>query len=257
MSHSRLLEGRTALITGAGAGLGLGVAGALAAAGANVVLAVRRREVGEAALAAIAPEGGRGLVAIADVAVPAQIQAAVEQAVAAFGGLDIAIHNANSPLAAMPLALEQASDADLEGQGTVAHLGGYALAHAAYPHLKRSGRGRFIMLASSFGMHGAGFNPIYAALKGGDCGFAKALAREWGPDRINVYAVAPSSRTPSSDAFFEANPALRDRYLANFPLGRIGDPRSDLGPAFVALCSDQFGYVTGQTIRVDGGLYTG
>jgi 3-oxoacyl-[acyl-carrier protein] reductase len=256
MSDHRILEGRTALITGAGQGIGLGIAEAMAAAGANVVLAVRRKEAGEAALASIREAGGQGLVAIADASSLEQMQAAVALAVDRYGGLDIAVHNANNPASAMPIALEAVSDADWEAQSSVAHRGAFILAKTAYPQLKKSGHGRYILFASAFGLHGAAMNPIYAALKGADRGFVKALAREWGPDGIGVLAIAPSAATPPVEVFFAQYPEIRDKYLANFPLGRLGDPRADIGEAVVALCSDRCGYITGHTVPVDGGLYT-
>ncbi len=252
----KILEGRTALITGAGQGIGLGIAEAMAAAGANVVLAVRRREVGEAALEKIRAEGGQGLVAIADAASMEQMQAAVDLTVATFGGLDIAIHNANNPSSALPIALEAVTDEDWQAQSSVAHGGAFVLAKAAYPHLKKSGHGRYILLASAFGLHGAGMNPIYSALKGADRGFVKALAREWGPDLINVLAIVPAAATPPTEVFFNQFPEIRDKYLANFPLGRMGRPREDIGEGVVALCSDRYGYINGQTVPMDGGLFT-
>lgn len=251
-----ILQGRTALITGAGAGLGQGIAEAMAAAGAHVVLAVRRRDVGEAALEKILNEGGSGIVAVADATSLEQMQAAADLAVATFGSLDIVVHNANNAASAMPIALEAVTDEDWHSQARVAHGGAFILAKVAYPYLKRSGHGRFILLASAFGLHGAGMNPVYAALKGADRGFVKALAREWGPDQISVHAVAPSAATPPTEVFFNQYPQIRDKYLANFCMGRMGRPREDVGEAVVALCSDRFGYVTAQTIGVDGGLYT-
>jgi NAD(P)-dependent dehydrogenase (short-subunit alcohol dehydrogenase family) len=252
----KILQGRTAIITGAGAGIGQGIAEAMAAAGANVVLAVRRREAGEAVLERIRQEGGSGVVAIADAASMEQMQAAVELAVASFGGLDIAVHNANNPASAMPIALEAVGDEDWHAQASVAHGGAFILAKAAYAHLKQSGHGRYILLASAFGLHGAAMNPIYSALKGGDRGFVKALAREWGPDQIGVLGIAPAAATPPTKIFFNQYPQIRDQYLANFPLGRMGRPREDIGEAVVALCSDRYAYITGQTVPVDGGLFT-
>ena len=257
MNSYKILEGRTALITAAGQGIGQGIAEALAAAGVNVVIAVRRRDAGEAVLEGIRKEGGQGIVAIADAASMEQTQAAVELAVATFGGLDIVVNNAfNTAAGALPMALEGITDADWHAQASVAHGSAFTLAKAAHPHLKMSGHGRYIQNASCFGMHGAGMNPILATLKGCDRGFVKALAREWGPDGIVVLGIAPAAATPPTVTFFSQNPAIRDSYLANFPLGHMGRPREDIGESVVALCSDRYGYITGQTIPVDGGLYT-
>lgn len=256
MTGNTLLNGRTALITGAGQGIGLGIAQALASAGARIVLAVRRRDAGDAALERIRSVGGDGLVVVADVTSAEQMNAAVDEAVRAFGGLDIAIHNANNPVSAMPIALDAVTDADWSAQAAVAHDGAFLLAKAAHPHLKASGNGCCILLLSAFGLHGAGMNPVYAALKGGDRGFVKALAREWGRDGIRVMGVAPAALTAPAEVFFNQHREIRDSYLANFPLGRMGRPTEDIGGAVTALCSDLCGYVTGQTLVVDGGLFT-
>jgi len=256
MSTHRTLEGRTVLITGAGAGIGEGTALAMADAGANLVLVVRRQAQGDALKARIEAGGGKALVTIADAAYHEQMAAAVDAAVATFGGLDIAIHNANNPASAMPIALEAITDDDWHAQARVAHGGAFILAQVVYPHLKRSGYGRYILLASAFGLHGAAMNPVYSALKGGDRGFVKSLAREWGRDRIGVLAVAPAAVTPPAETFFSQYPEVRDQYLANFSMGRMGQPREDIGEAMVAFCGDGFGFITGQTMVVDGGLYT-
>jgi 3-oxoacyl-[acyl-carrier protein] reductase len=112
------------------------------------------------------------------------------------------------------------------------------------------------MLGSCFGLHGAAMNPIYAALKGGDRGFVKALAREWGPDGITVNAIEPAAVTEPAEVFFNQYPEMRAKYLGNFPMRRMGRPREDIGRAVAALCGDDFGFVTAQSIQVDGGLYT-
>jgi len=256
MSETKLLAGKTAIISGGGSGLGFGIAQSLAAAGATVVLSVRRREAGEQALAQIKNAGGRGKVVVADAANPEQVDAAVAEVVTEFGGLDIVIHNANSPASSAPIKLEDVNDADWLDQARVAHAGAFNLAKSSFQFLRASSSARFILLASAFGLHGAGFNPVYSCLKGADRGFVKSLAREWGEFGITVLGVAPSALTPPTEDFFNTNPAIRDQYIKNFPLGRLGDPQNDVGTAFVALCSDHFRYITGQTIRVDGGLYT-
>ncbi|MDR2188122.1 MAG: SDR family oxidoreductase [Azonexus sp.] len=256
MSHFKTLQGRTAIITGAGAGIGEGIALAMAAAGANVVLNVRRREAGEAVLAKIAAEGGRAVIAVADAASMAQMTAAVRLAVDSFGGLDIAVHNANNHASAHPMALEAITDADWQAQAAVAHGGAFILAEAAYPYLQKSQRGCYVLLCSAQGLHGAAMNPVYSALKGGNLGFIKALAREWGPDCINVHGIAPAAMTEPAEVFFSQHPDIRDQFMTKFPLGRMGQPREDIGEAVVAVCSNRYAYVTGQTVRVDGGLFT-
>ena len=250
------LSGRTALITGAGSGIGRGIALALASAGANVAVAVRRQSTGEETAALLRAEGGQILVCETDVARQVDVDRALAATAARFGGVDIVVHNANAGDSALPIAAEAVTDENWESQARVTWDGAFWLARAGLPYLQRSPAGRFILLGSAFGLHGAAFNPIYAALKGGIRGFTKALAREWGPFGITVNSIQPSAATEPTVVFFNQNPQLRDAYLQNFPMGRLGKPREDIGGAVVALCTDGFGFVTAQSIQIDGGLYT-
>jgi 3-oxoacyl-[acyl-carrier protein] reductase len=250
------LVGRTAIVTGAGSGIGRGIALALASAGANVTVAVRRQATGDETAELIRAEGGRVLVVEADVAKEADVERAIAGSATEFGGVDIVIHNANASDSAHPIALEDITDEKWETQARVTWDGALWLARVALPYLKRSPAGRFVLLGSAFGLHGAGFNPIYAALKGGTRGFTKALAREWGPFGITVNAIQPAAATEPAEVFFNQYPQIRDAFMRNFPLGRMGRPREDIGRAVVAICTDEFGFITAQSIQVDGGLYT-
>ena len=250
------LQGRTALVTGAGGGVGRGIALALAAEGANVVIVARRKSTGDETAGLITREQGTALVIECDVSVRAEIDAAVSLAVATFGGLDIAVNNAVNREAAYPLALEDVTDVKWHTQASVSWDAAYFLAQAALPHLKSSVRGCFVVLASNLGMHGGAHNPIYSALKGGVRGFVKALAREWGPYQITVNAIGPVAATEPTEMFLNEHPEALEQLMRAFPLGRIGNPRDDIGRAVVAICSDDFGFVTAQNIQVDGGLYT-
>lgn len=255
--ESTLLQGRIALVTGAGGGIGRGIAQALAAAGACVAVTGRRLSNCDETVKLIGTEGGTALAFQADVSDAAAVRAAVDAAVQRWGRLDIVVQNANAGGdSALPVALEAVTEDDWSRQAQVAWDGSLHCAQAALPHLKASGHGRFIVLGSAFGLHGAAMNPVYAALKGGDRGFVKSLAREWGAHGITVNAIEPAATTEPVEIFFAQNPAVRDAYLQMFPLGRMGSPRDDIGRAVVALCSDLMGYVTGQNLPVDGGLYT-
>jgi 3-oxoacyl-[acyl-carrier protein] reductase len=257
VTGSGLLAGRVAFVTGAGAGIGRGIAQALAAAGARVAVTGRRLPTCEETVQMIEGEGHRALALEADVGDAAAVERAVAVTVARWGRLDIVIQNANAGGdSSHPIALEDITEADWMRQARVAWDGNLHCAQAALPHLKRSRQGRFIVLGSAFGLHGAAMNPVYAALKGGDRGFVKSLAREWGPLGITVNAIEPAAATEPTEAFFAQNPAVRDAFMRMFPLGRMGVPRHDIGRAVVALCSDLMGYVSGQNLPVDGGLYT-
>ena len=250
------LSGRTAIVTGAGSGIGRGIALALASVGANVTLAVRRQTTGEETAELIRAEGGSVLVVEADVAQESDVERAIARSVFEFGGVDIVIHNANASDSAHPVALEDITAEKWQTQARVTWDGALWLARASLPYLKRSPAAQFVLLGSAFGLHGAGFNPIYAALKGGMRGFTKALAREWGPFGITVNAIQPAAATEPAEVFFNQYPQIRDAFMRNFPMGRMGRPREDIGRAVVAICTDEFGFITAQSIQVDGGLYT-
>ena len=252
----RLLEGRTAIVTGAGGGIGRGLALALADGGANVVIAARRAETGDETRGLIVAEGGRALCVPTDVARRADVEAAVARAVGHFGGLDIVVHNASSGQSSVPTKCEEIDDARWDEQFGIALDAAYYLAQAAFAPLRDSGRGRFVILSSAQALHGGAMNPIYAAVKSAQRGMAKALAREWGPHGITVNAVAPAAETDATKAHFERHPQLRWQIMSMIPLRRLGDIRQDIGGAIVALCSDHMRFVTGQIIPVDGGAYT-
>lgn len=252
----QILQGKTALVTGAGGGVGRGIALAMAEVGANVVIAARRGSTGEETAGLIRAEGGRALAIETDVTRMDDVRRAVDGAVKQFGRLDILVHNATHGASGHPKQLEDFADDDWDEQLAVDLAGAHHCALAAFDALRANGCGRVMLLCSAFGLHGASLNPAYAAIKGGIRGLTKALAREWGPSGITVNAISPAALTPPTEAFFALNPPLRDRYIANFPLGRMGREREDVGRAVAALCGDGLGYVTGQIIQVDGGLYT-
>lgn len=255
-NEPKLLQGRTALVTGAGGGIGRGLAQALAGAGANVVIAARRTATGNETLALIDAEGGRAICVQTDVARRGDVEAAVRATIASYGGLDIVVHNASSGQSSLPTKCEEIDDARWDEQYAIAIDAAFYLAQAAFAHLRDTGRGRFVILSSAQALHGGAMNPIYASVKSAQRGMVKALAREWGPHNVTVNAIAPAAETDASKAYFERNPQIRERILSAIPLRRMGDMRDDIGGAIVALASDSMRFVTGQTIPVDGGAYT-
>ncbi|UXJ50187.1 SDR family NAD(P)-dependent oxidoreductase [Pseudomonas citronellolis] len=254
--QAKILAGRVALVTGAGGGVGRGIALALAEAGAKVVIAARRGATGEETARLIRAEGGEALSLEVDVTVLASMREAVATALQRFGGLDILVHNATHGASGHPKQLEAFDDEDWDAQVAVDLAGAHHCALATFDALRASDGARAIFLCSAFGLHGAALNPAYAAIKGGIRGLTKALAREWGPFGITVNAISPSALTSATEEFFASNPALGEAYMAKFPLGRIGHERNDVGRAVAGLCGPGMGYVTGQIIQVDGGLYT-
>ncbi len=252
---SRLLDGRVGPVTGAGQGVGEGIARALAEAGAAVVIAARRAENGEPAAAAIRERGHAATFVRCDVTVEADVEAAVDHAVTEHGRLDIVVHNAVSP-PGPPGPVQEVDPDVITAQIATSTTATHLFARAAHPHLAAD-RGTLILLTSPAGMEGSGNLPVYATVKGAQRGILKSLAREWGPDGIRVNAIAPVAWTPAMTTATEANPTLQARLEARTPLGRIGDPETDIGPVAVFLASDMARHMTGQTLAVDGGRYLG
>jgi 3-oxoacyl-[acyl-carrier protein] reductase len=249
------LEGRVAIVTGAAAGLGVGIVEALAAAGASVVVSARRLEAAEEVVQRIRSDGGRAMAVRADVSVESHVTELITHTVQEWGRLDIVVHNASSSASGKPTAFEDIDDANWAEQWEVGLGAAQRLARIAFPALKASGRGRYFVMSSTQGLHGGSMNPCYSAIKSGMRGFAKSLAREWGPHNILVAAIAPAGLTGPAVQYLERNPAFGAQIAANTPLGRLGDPRHDIGRTIVAMSGDDWRYVTGLTFMVDGGSY--
>jgi NAD(P)-dependent dehydrogenase (short-subunit alcohol dehydrogenase family) len=252
---ARSLEGRAAIVTGGAAGLGVGIVEALAAAGASVTIAARRVDAAEEVAERVRLSGGRVVAVRTDVCVTGDITELIARTTSEWGHLDIVVHNASSNASSRPMALEDIRDEDWFEQWNVGIGAAQRLARAAFPALKQSGRGRFFVMSSTQGLHGGSMNPCYTAIKSGLRGFVKSLAREWGPHGILVSAIAPAALTGPAVQYLERNPAFRTQIESGTPLGRLGDPREDVGRTIVAMSGDDWRYVTGLTLMVDGGSY--
>ncbi len=250
-----LLPGKVAIVTGAGAGVGEGIAQAMARHGASVVIAARRIETGEPVAAAIRAEGGDALCLRCDVASRADVDAVVAATVERYGRLDCMVHNALSSTG-IPSELQDLADDTIDGMMATAVRASFSCAQAAYPHLLAS-QGTYIIITSAAGVEGSSYLPVYSVVKGAQRGFAKSLAREWGPLGIRVNSIGPVALTPSMEAMYVKNPVLEERLVGRTPLGRVGTPDTDIGPVAVFLASDLSRYVTGQTIMTDGGGFLG
>ena len=112
-----------------------------------------------------------------------------------------------------------------------------------------------IVMTSPAGMEGSFMLPAYGVVKAALRGFAKSLAREWGPEGVRVNLVSPLAQSPAMVKAVQEDPPLAERLARRVPLGRVGDPEADVAPAVVFLGSDAARYVTGQTLVVDGGRF--
>jgi NAD(P)-dependent dehydrogenase (short-subunit alcohol dehydrogenase family) len=249
------LAGRVVIVTGAGQGVGEGIARRLATEGAAVVIAARRAETGEPVAQSIRDNGGVAVCIVTDVTTRASVEACVASTVEQFGQLDVLVHNAFAGGAASRLEATP-PDAWFQMSYTSA-WGSFWCAQAAHRHLAESDQGRLILLTSPSGFEGSANIPLYSPAKAAQRAMAKSLAREWGSDGITVNCIAPVAETPALAGAFEQVPTLRGAIEARTPLGRIGDPTTDIGGVALFLASADSAYVSGQTIVCDGGSFLG
>jgi NAD(P)-dependent dehydrogenase (short-subunit alcohol dehydrogenase family) len=251
----RLLEDRTVMVTGAGGGVGRGIALACASNGANVIIAARRLETGDAVAREIAEAGGRALSLRCDVSVRADVEAAVAAAIEHFGGLDSIIHNALS-FVGEPHEIQDVPEETWRSMVETGLRATYYCAQAAFAELQER-KGTLILLTSAAGIEGSPYIPAYGVVKAGQRGLAKSLAREWGPLGIRVNCIGPVAWSPAMERSAELNPVFFEgRLMDRTPLRRIGQPEADIGPVAVFLASDMSRYMTGQVLIVDGGGFT-
>jgi 2-deoxy-D-gluconate 3-dehydrogenase len=244
------LSGRVALLTGGNGGIGLGMAKGFAEAGAAVVIAARRAEKTEAALAALKGVGAKAEFVAVDVADEASVRAMAAAATERFGRLDILVNNAGMAIRKRP---EDYTPADWHEVMETNLSGAFFCAQAAYPALKRSGRGKIINIGSMMSIFGAAYAPAYAASKGGIVQLTKALATAWAADNIQVNAVLPGwIDTELTRAARQQVEGLHDRVVARTPAARWGVAEDFAGIA-VFLASAASDFVTGAAITVDGG----
>ncbi|HEX4528436.1 MAG TPA: SDR family oxidoreductase [Acidimicrobiia bacterium] len=247
------LAGRCIIVTGAGDGVGRGVALACAAAGAHVIVGTRH-ENGHAVVGEIDARGGRAAWTQCDVTDEATIVAAVDLALERAGALHAIVHNATSNRSSEPHRLEDVDRALWDEHAAVSLRGAYHCARAGFEALRET-QGTLILMTSPAGMEGTVGLPLYGAVKGALRGFAKSLAREWAPHGMPVNIISPLALSPAMGRAIEQDPGVGERLARRVPMGRVGDPEHDVGPAVVYLASADAHFVTGQTLAVDGGHF--
>src|SRR5207253_9186809 len=238
------LKGRTAIVTGASSGLGLATAEALAAEGANVTMFARRRDVLQREADRIGALAVRG-----DVTNPRDLEAAVRQTVAAFGGVDILVWNSGGPPPGPAVGITAES---LEEAVELLFFPPLRLVDLCLPYLVQSAGGRILVFTSVAAKEPTDHLALSNAVRPGVHGWAKTLSRELGPRGITVNCVAPGRiETPRLGQLYPDGPTPEQ--TADIPLGRWGTPR-EFGDVVCFLASDRARYVSGVTLPVDGGL---
>lgn len=243
------LDGKVAIVTGAGQGIGAAIASVFAGFGAKVMVATRTADHGQNTIDGIRQTGGDAALLALDIGELKNVRRVVHETADRWGGVDIMVHNAASFLGG---PIEGYSEDDLETVLSVNLKACFRLSAACIPYFRRRGSGRLLFTSSVTGprvaMPGTAY---YAASKSGIHGFIRTAALELAAEKITVNAIEPGYiRTAALDLLAdEAGQAQMTKYI---PVGRMGAPE-DIAYAMLYLASDQAGYVTGQTLCVDGG----
>jgi NAD(P)-dependent dehydrogenase (short-subunit alcohol dehydrogenase family) len=242
------LDGKVAIVTGASSGLGVAFAQALAEAGADVVLGARRVDRLEETAGLVRDAGRRVVTVATDVADPAQCQALVDAAMAELGRVDVLVNNAGVGTAVpatreTPEQFRSVIDVNLNGCYWMAQACGRVMQPGS----------SIINISSVLGLTTGGLpQAAYSASKAGLIGLTRDLAQQWtGRKGIRVNALAPGFF--ASEMTEQYPPGYLESQEARIPMGRKGEP-GELAATVVWLASDAAGYVTGQTVPVDGGM---
>lgn len=245
-------DGKTALVTGASRGIGRAIAIEFAGRGADVALLGRDVPALDetAALCAAARAGATAHIFACDVTKQESVDAAVAETIARFGRLDCAVANAGQSVDALLLRLKAET---LDHLLDVNLKSAFYLCGAVARPMMKQRSGAIVLVSSIVGLTGNAGQAAYAASKAGLIGLCKSVAKELGSRNIRVNAVAPGL---IETAMTEKMPgAAREYLIQQAALGRPGKPEDVSGPV-AFLCSDAAGYITGQTLVIDGGIVT-
>jgi 3-oxoacyl-[acyl-carrier protein] reductase len=239
------LTGRAVIVTGGTKGIGKGIAGVFARAGANVVLVGRDRARGEAAAEEL---GEHAAYVAADVARAEDCERMAAETVERFGGIDVLCANAG----VFPdVKLEDMTEADIDGIFATNVKGTMLSVKACLPALERSGHGRVVLTSSITGpVTGYPGWSHYGATKAAQLGFLRTAAIELAGKGITINAVMPGNI--ATEGLDELGPEYRQKMESSIPQRKLGTVE-DIGYAALFLATDEAGYITGQTIVVDGG----
>jgi 3-oxoacyl-[acyl-carrier protein] reductase len=241
------MQGRVCAVTGGARGIGRGIVETFACEGARRVWAL---DVNEAEFAALEREFPAAKGMVVDVTDSAAVNASVERMVAESGAIDVLVNNAGITRDAM---LHRMSDADWDAVIDVNLKGVFLMTRAVAPYMVEKGAGSIVSIASIVGLDGNIGQSNYAASKGGIVAMTRGWAREFTRKgaKVRANAVSPGyTRTP----MIESVPAkVLEPIIARTPLGRLAEIQ-DIANAVLFLASDQSSFITGQVLRVDGGL---
>lgn len=247
-------EGKVAIVTGAAMGIGKACAEAFAKGGASVVVADIDETEGTLTVAAIAAAGGKALFVRTDVSLMADMQAMAAAAIEKFGGIDILVNNAARALGGRVDQIEESDWNTVINTNLTSVWRGMKV---VVPEMIRRGAGAIVNMSSAQALTGFKGWAAYAAAKGGINALTQQTAIDLAPLGIRVNAVAPGTiMTPLNQRIFDTidDPqALIDTWNNAHPIGRFGEAR-EVADAVIFLASSRASFITGEILRVDGGL---
>lgn len=245
------VEGRIALVTGASQGIGRACALVLAAGGAKVALCARNDEKLTQVAQEIAAQGGESAVFKMDVASEDDVKAGVKSILAHFGKIDILVNNAGITRDQLVMRMKRADWDDVINTNLTAP---FLLTQSVINSMLKQRWGRIINITSIFGQIGQAGQANYASSKAGLIGLTMAVAREVASRNITVNAVAPGwIETAMTTTLAED---LKEKMRASVPLGRTGTDL-EVAHAVKFLASEEAGYITGEVLKVNGGILMG
>lgn len=243
------LQGKIALVTGGSRGIGKAIALELSKNGATVIINYSKDEKGaEATIKEIQEKGGYGKAIKADIKDYNSAKEVIDFVVNSFGKIDILVNNAG--ISTIGLFMD-ATKEDIDNIIGTNLFGAMYLSKHALPHMVSRGIGNIINISSMWGEVGASCEVLYSSSKGGMNLFTKALAKEVAPMGIRVNAIAPGVINTEMNSFLsnEDKEALEEE----IPFNRFGEVE-EIAKAVIFLCNDECSYLTGQIIRIDGGM---
>ncbi|HTW90718.1 MAG TPA: 3-oxoacyl-[acyl-carrier-protein] reductase [bacterium] len=242
------LAGKKALITGAGSGIGREIAIRFSAVGAAVAVCDVVKEAADKVAAEITGAGRKAHAYAIDVSDFAAVQQLCEQIAADLGGIDILVNNAGITRDNLLLRM---TEEEFDRVIAVNLKGAFNFTRACFRGMMKNRWGRIINIASIMGQMGNVGQANYAAAKAGIIGLTKSAAKELASRNVTVNAVAPGYIATAMTEKLDA--ATRETYIAGIPLKRAGTPE-DVANVCLFLASELASYVTGQVLRIDGGL---
>lgn len=249
--RNNMKEKKVVLITGGGKGIGYGIARAFANEGYDLVITGRTEDTLNQAKVQLETEFSISVLAlVADGSKEEEVKRVITAIKSQYGVLHTLINNAQASKSGKRLVEHSKADFDLAVQTGL--YGTFFYMREAFPLLKES-RGNVINFASGAGLFGKPGQASYAAAKEGIRGLSRVAATEWGPYGIGVNVICPLAMTESLENWKQAYPELYAKTIKDIPMKRFADPETDIGAMCVFLSSEKAGYLTGETITIQGG----